>query len=194
LGLVFPAELPDHTSVKISIENDAKPFAGKCFLHALEKGLMKKIILLLSFIPATVMAQEGLSDGIYSSPNCLVVKTATIASQNQTAVLLGNTRSDIKLSMTSSAYEFPKQAALNVYPNPAVSDVRAVFTSRENGLSYTLQMVSQEGRSLLQRKGLTVIGNNLVQLDMSSYPTGTYYLQLFVGNGKETVRFLKVTH
>ena len=152
---------------------------------------MKKIILLIFLIPCCLLAQDRLTDGIYSSPNFLVKNTASNI-QNQTTLISSSNRSDIKLSMAGSAYEFPRQAALNVYPNPAVSDARAVFTSKENGITYTLQMISQEGRSLLQQKGTTVKGNNLIQLNMSSYPTGTYYLQLFVGNRKETVSFMKL--
>ncbi len=150
---------------------------------------MKKILLLIAILPCGLIAQDRLTDGIYSSPDIRKINSST--SQNQTPVLTGSGSFDIKIA-TVSGHEFPQQAALNVYPNPAVSDAKVLFTSEENGTAYTIQMISQEGRPLLQKKGISVKGNNVVPLNMSSYPTGTYYLQLFTGNRKETARFVKL--
>ncbi len=151
---------------------------------------MKKILLLIAILPCGLIAQDRLTDGIYSSPDIRKIHTST-SSQNHTPVIMGSGSYNIKIA-TVSGHEFPRQTAFNVYPNPAVSDAKAIFASQENGTAYTIQLVSQEGRPLLQKKGLSVKGNNIIPLNMSSYPTGTYYLQLFTGNRRETVRFVKL--
>jgi hypothetical protein len=107
-------------------------------------------------------------------------------------VVTGANPAGIKVSSSVDRFAFPRPSMLSVYPNPAVADTRAVFSSSENGIKYYLSMISLEGKQLLQKSGTTVKGTNVINLDMSAYPMGSYFLQLFVGNRKETAQFLKV--
>ena len=153
---------------------------------------MKKYLLFFSIIPFSLFAQDKQLDGIYSSPNPRIINISGIDNSNDRLVTTGSYASDIKVSRTVEKSGFPLQQELKVYPNPVVSDTRALFSSQEFGQPYQLQVISLEGRSLFLRSGKTVKGTNTIQFNMSMYPTGSYYLQLFVGNRKEMVRFLKV--
>ena len=152
---------------------------------------MKHVLLLLFLIPCGLFAQDRWSDGLYSTPNIRTVNNASATNKNDGARTIATYPPDLKISRTSNTFEFPNQASLSVSPNPAISNTRAVFASQQNGLQYQLYMVSIDGKPLLRKSGTTVTGTNIINLDMSSYPMGTYYLQLTVGERRELIPFVK---
>jgi hypothetical protein len=152
---------------------------------------MKKSLLLVLLIPLGLLSQDRSFDGIYSTTEYRTAGSR-ITDSSTRLVVAGNNPAGIKISKVSDRYSFPQQLTLNVYPNPAISDTRAVFSSNEFGLKYSVSVISLEGKPLMQKTGTTVKGTNIVNFSMSPYPTGSYFLQLFVGTRKETAQFLKV--
>jgi hypothetical protein len=165
--------------------------AGKCFLINRKRIFMRNLLLLLISIPCSLKAQKSSPGGIYNTTSFQSPANTTADSSNR-LVVAGANPAGIKISRNVARFEFPQQSLLSVYPNPAVSDARAVFSSNEYGLNYYFSLVSLEGRALFQKSGTTVKGTNVINFNMSAYPTGSYFLQLFVGNRKETAQFLKV--
>jgi hypothetical protein len=162
--------------------------------------LRKALCFMAVSIPGALCAQtDRWADGLYSTPTPYIVRPAypNAASRNYSInynIKGTQTRPDsanTKLSLLQEDFEFPKQVSFSVYPNPAVTNPRAVFTSRQNGLDYDLMMFSLDGVALTEQKGKTVVGTNIIDLEMSGYPMGAYYLRLSVGQSIQTIRFIK---
>jgi hypothetical protein len=152
---------------------------------------IQKLLALFLLIPCSLFAQDRWSDGLYSTPDIRTVKSSSADDKTTGIPIITAYSPNLKISRTNEMFEFPRQVAFNVYPNPVVSDTRAVFTSQENGLQYQLYMVSADGKPLLRKTGTTVNGTNTINLNMSSYPTGAYNLQLIIGNRREIIRVIK---
>lgn len=146
---------------------------------------------LLALLPAALFAQDRWNDGIYSTPYIRTIKSPATETKSNDPRIIIPYGSDIKVSRTNNLPSLPGQANFNVFPNPAMADTRVVFSSRETGLTYHLYMVSMDGKPLLQKSGTTITGVNTVNLDMSSYPMGTYLLQLIIADRKEMIRLVK---
>ena len=155
------------------------------------RGIQQKLFSLFFLIPCSLFAQDRWSDGLYSTPDIRIVKRPLAVDKSTGPILIATYSPKVKISRTDEMSEFPRQVAFNVYPNPVISDTRAIFTSQENGLQYQVYMVSVDGKPLLRKTGTTVNGTNTINLNMSSYPTGTYNLQLIIGNRREIIRVIK---
>lgn len=166
----------------------------KNFLKYKKLNLLQKLLSPVLLIPCSVFAQDKWADGIYSTPDIRVVRNASvdnIDNKSNAPQVIAAYSPKVKIFSTKEMFEFPRQVAFNVYPNPVVSDTRAVFTSKENGLQYQLYMVSVDGKPLLRKTGTTVNGTNIINLNMNTYPTGAYNLQLIIGNRREIIRVIK---
>ena len=87
--------------------------------------------------------------------------------------------------------EYKNATLVNMYPNPAISEVNLLFTSPQNGVSYSVMVISIDGKILLTKKGTTVSGSNLVKLNINQYPTGMYYVQLITPNSTQRIKLAK---
>ena len=137
-----------------------------------------------------LFAQDRWNDGLYSVPG-IGVNAQEASNRSNYPPGIYSSSNGIKVQRQGQQYNFPQQSVLSVYPNPALSDSRAVFSSRETGMPYILYMVSLDGKPLLKLTGSTVRGTNIIHLNMSPYPMGTYFLQLMVGERREIVQLIK---
>jgi len=79
---------------------------------------------------------------------------------------------------------------LTPYPNPTKSNIINVsFESTENGFS-TLKVYNLNGHLLSQKLQFTVIGEQVIPIDIASLPSGSYFIQLAQGERKGVVKFI----
>ena len=154
--------------------------------------IIKTLLIAAFSSPLGLIAQEPLADGIYSGASYTVVqqpKPNKSISQNAKSIS-DSTR--LRIADARQNAGFPIVYQLSVYPNPAISDARVVFSARENGLPYQLYMVSADGKPMWQQKGSTLNGVNTITINVNSYPAGIYYFQLMIGNNRQVIRLAKV--
>jgi hypothetical protein len=77
--------------------------------------------------------------------------------------------------------------ALQVYPNPALSDVQVEFISDEESTE-TVQVLDLAGRVILTQNTTLTKGLNSISLDTHAFLAGTYLVKV----GAETARFVKM--
>lgn len=87
--------------------------------------------------------------------------------------------------------EHKNATLVNMYPNPAINEVNLLFKSPQNGIAYSVTVISIDGKILLTKKGTTVSGSNLVKLNINQYPTGMYYVQLVTPNSTQRIKLAK---
>lgn len=154
--------------------------------------IYRALFITALFLPIALMAQEPKADGLYSGTNYTInqqPKPNKIITQNGKRI---NDTTGLRIADPRQNAGFPVVYKLSVYPNPAISDARVVFSARENGLPYQLSMVSTNGSRMWQQQGSTLNGVNTININVSSYPTGTYYLQLTLGTSRQVIRLVKV--
>ncbi len=79
---------------------------------------------------------------------------------------------------------------LTVYPNPALNMVTIEFNGVNAG-KYILQVTDVTGKVLLKKESIALIGNNIVELDVSHYATGMYFISVTNEKGKQIVKLEK---
>ncbi|MBL4755354.1 MAG: T9SS type A sorting domain-containing protein [Flavobacteriales bacterium] len=82
------------------------------------------------------------------------------------------------------------QTEANIYPNPTSSQAFIQLKGWNKSVSITLHNAIGE---MLEHKEVSVgPGNDLVELDLNSYPEGLYFIQIDSGTRTETKRIMKV--
>jgi len=67
-------------------------------------------------------------------------------------------------------------AGIQTYPNPVVSNVTVLFDEKQNG-NYLLELINLSGQ-VLERKAVTMSGNNTASFTLASHPAaGLYFLR-----------------
>src|SRR5436190_14660296 len=118
-------------------------------------------------------------------------KNINITYTNDNAWRSGSNTEDLKFSTFPRTSKLQQWAPMNVFPNPAISEAKIVFNSYVNGMEYNLVMLSNDGKPVLEKKGSTVYGTNIVKLDVHGFPTGFYYIQLTTKNGRQIMKLAK---
>jgi hypothetical protein len=153
---------------------------------------MKTIILLaILSLPAGILAQNALLNTAVYTSNASPSNNPKADSSSR-YVVDGNNPASIKITRNADAFSFPQKRELSVYPNPAIADTKAVFSSNNNGAKYTLALYTADGKPLWQKTGLTVKGTNTVVFNVTNLATGNYYLQLFAENRKAITGLIKL--
>jgi photosystem II stability/assembly factor-like uncharacterized protein len=78
---------------------------------------------------------------------------------------------------------------VTLHPNPASQSVTLDLSNCKNGTPITLSIVDGAGNRVFQSCST---GGEKIQIPVSSYSTGTYFLRVYQGNKNKWVRFIKV--
>jgi hypothetical protein len=98
-----------------------------------------------------------------------------------------------KLSQLSFNYvnkvelnNFGKLSGINIYPNPTKVEVTIRFDNIQEG-QHTLEVLDATGRVLNSQK----LNNNAIQVNLSNYETGIYFIKIANGNNESVHRVMK---
>lgn len=80
---------------------------------------------------------------------------------------------------------------VQVRPNPVTGSTLVLAVSVQQSTKTTVQLMSVDGKILLQQKVNFNTGNNLVNLDVSYMPSGVYMVQLQLNNEMVTKKFIR---
>jgi hypothetical protein len=83
-----------------------------------------------------------------------------------------------------------KAQNLTIYPNPTVDQITASFTS-SNKREETISIIDPTGKKIYQKKIYVKKGSNIIQINTTSFPVGTYILSV-TGENIYVTRFIKV--
>jgi len=118
---------------------------------------------------------------------------------HEDALITGNNASDERIAklyindgVTSSTDDFFPEFDLTLtsYPNPTSSNrVNVRFESKEMGFA-TLNLFDVKGQLLRQQKEFTGIGQQILPIDITSLPPGSYFIQLDTGKRKGVTPFI----
>jgi len=79
-------------------------------------------------------------------------------------------------------------SALHLYPNPVVDELNITYTAENTG-SYHIRIVNMLGSVVFDAQGVTMVGENIIELNIIDLKNGLYSVILETGN---TVNQLKV--
>jgi hypothetical protein len=92
---------------------------------------------------------------------------------------------------TASLEELEAEAfPINLYPNPASSEVNLSFDSKSNQF-YELFIINELGQVIATKKGTTETGLNNLNLKLDQLSNGSYHALLKVGNNYSNKAFIK---
>jgi hypothetical protein len=92
---------------------------------------------------------------------------------------------------TASLEELEAEAfPINLYPNPASSEVNLSFDSKSNQF-YELFIINELGQVVAMKKGTTETGLNNLNLKLDQLSNGSYHALLKVGNSYSNKAFIK---
>ena len=80
---------------------------------------------------------------------------------------------------------------MQVRPNPVVGSTLQLAVSVQQNTKTSIQVMSVEGKMLLQQKATLTTGNNLVNLDVSLVPSGVYLVQVQLNDEVVTKKFVR---
>ncbi len=103
---------------------------------------------------------------------------------------------DITIDCTSSIFENNRLAAspLNVYPNPATSEFSFKYNFVNNSTVPTLRITDFTGRIVkVQELGKQVIGEKQFTIDITSFVSGVYYVELITDHTRAINKITVVT-
>ncbi|HTE12358.1 MAG TPA: T9SS type A sorting domain-containing protein [Chitinophagaceae bacterium] len=82
-------------------------------------------------------------------------------------------------------------ANVQVRPNPVVGSTLALSVTVQQSSKTTIQIMSVEGKVMLQQKINMSTGNNLVNLDIATIPSGIYLVQVQLSDEVVTKKFIR---
>ncbi len=92
------------------------------------------------------------------------------------------------ITLATTEYQLDKSISVfYVYPNP-VKDILNLHIPEQGKLVGNIEIISLEGRLLLQRKKLNT---SLPQIDVSMLPLGMYICKTTIGNITQAAKFFK---
>jgi len=80
---------------------------------------------------------------------------------------------------------------LKVYPNPSQAEVHIQFPSL-NIEPYELLLLNKAGEVVVQKRGLSTLGKNELQLDVNDLPAGAYHFLIKLGPTYANKEFVKI--
>ncbi len=92
--------------------------------------------------------------------------------------------------VTSVQEILPNEIELNLFPNPS-SDILNISVQLEKKEDITISIINSNGRLLESRLINDRYGNYNSSIDLKNYKSGTYYLQLLLGN-QQTIKSFQV--
>jgi hypothetical protein len=79
----------------------------------------------------------------------------------------------------------------NIYPNPAKNTCLVVFTEKKQ-VHYTFSVTNTNGKTLYIKQGKSFIGVNMITVDLSGFPVGSYFVNLIdIENGNQVEKLNK---
>ena len=96
-----------------------------------------------------------------------------------------------ELGMATLIKEYGEAAELLVYPNPVKETLIVSFKDLENG-KYKMDLVDNLGKIIFQTETEIKDDSKLVNLNMSPYAAGSYFLRINNSNLNKTVKITKV--
>lgn len=81
--------------------------------------------------------------------------------------------------------------ALSMYPNPAYNSAAMVFNSERAGEKYSIHISNSTGYTVYTSANVTAAGQNRLQLDLSEFKNGIYFVRLTTANDIQTIRLIK---
>jgi len=76
-----------------------------------------------------------------------------------------------------------------VYPNPANSNLTIVFPDNYNASNNALEILDVTGRSIVNSP--LTIHNSQMSVDVSTLPSGMYFIKIGNGNSSQLEKFIK---
>ena len=83
-----------------------------------------------------------------------------------------------------------RNAEWNIYPVPAHNKITIDYTLKKNS-EVSLQMFSDNGRLIKTIVKTNSTGENIIKVDISNLPSGTYYIKMKVGDDTYIKKFIK---
>ncbi|MDD4149469.1 MAG: PKD domain-containing protein [Bacteroidales bacterium] len=83
---------------------------------------------------------------------------------------------------------FESENNIEIYPNPASNSIYISTGDLEYGKDVHYQLIDQTGRIILSHE--TKTGFEEININISSYPTGLYFVNMIIGNNKVTKKIL----
>ena len=98
-----------------------------------------------------------------------------------------------EINLSAANYNFSAPNPLTIYPNPASSIINIQNTSTNFILANTpLSIVNMIGVPVLNPSNFLILDSNIISLDISSLPIGTYFIVVDLGgNRSNSVTFFK---
>jgi hypothetical protein len=93
---------------------------------------------------------------------------------------------------TSTGTEDPSAGlALTLNPNPTTGKFQLSWTSIHSSQDYTIDVMDINGRIIYNTTGTTTRGNDqFVEINLSTYPKGTYLVRLRNNDGIQTKKLI----
>lgn len=98
------------------------------------------------------------------------------------------TTSDIKTLKLDCTKE---NTSINVFPNPATSQLNILYATEANQAEFTVEVVDIAGRTLLKKTQFMGNGSNIITFDVSTLVSGTYFLKINSESISKTFKFSK---
>ena len=82
----------------------------------------------------------------------------------------------------------PDSRMLIVYPSPATDRISVIVNSQDDGV---LRISDQQGKLVFNRQLRGQRGSSQIEIQVSNYSPGVYYVQLITGGMVQTIKFVK---
>lgn len=69
-----------------------------------------------------------------------------------------------------------KNTSINIFPNPAVSELNVLYVTEEDDVQLDLEIVDITGRTIQEKKQVLKSGGNVITFDIASLEAGNYML------------------
>lgn len=103
----------------------------------------------------------------------------------------GGTCSGARMAVTEMGVaESKENFKLKAYPNP-VEHILSVEFAASNDQQVELNLLNVSGKKLLTKSIKAIKGANKIQLDLGAYPSGVYFVTLYLNQKRENIRVVK---
>ncbi len=126
------------------------------------------------------------ADSVYMNWNWTFCTSSSIRSAYLAAPIKGFT-----CLTTPTGIKEIEEELMNLFPNPASGTLHYEINVKEN-TNYTMEVVDITGKILLSEKPKVGLGNNNLEVNVSSLSPGIYFLKMLNNNGRYSIaRFIK---
>lgn len=103
----------------------------------------------------------------------------------------GNQTTTAASKTVSATATVPAQTYLYVYPNPAESRATVTFNSLKAGNKFELVISNATGKTFFTKSGMSIAGENILQLDLGKLHNGMYVIRLITDENVLTRKLFK---